>query len=146
MNMLYTTRIQMQIHRQIQIHRRDSLVQIQTVLLTSNFGSSARGERHNSANHPQRSVYLVMFKFSLGRGLKNTTLRLNGRIPNSRLNFRNSSLCLHRPMSTPNWHILKILKFSGLSLPDMTLSTLKPHFLSRVYYDNGDCHTLCARA
>ena len=32
------------------------------------------------------------------------------------------------------------------SLLGMTSSTLQPHFLSGVYYDNGDCHILCARA
>ena len=35
---------------------------------------------------------------------------------------------------------------SGLSLPGMTSFTLKPHFLSGVYYDNVDCHMFCARA
>ena len=32
----------------IQIHKRDSVVQIRMHLLTSDFGLSTRGERHNS--------------------------------------------------------------------------------------------------
>ena len=53
---------------------------------------------------------------------------------------------LHGPMSTFNWTFIKILKFSGPSPPGMTSSTHQPHFLSWVYYDNGDCHILCERA
>ena len=55
-----------------------------------------------------------------------------------------SNDCLHGPMSTFNWRFFKILKFSGPSLPGMTSSTLQSFFLSGVYYDNGDCHILCA--
>ena len=36
-----------------------------------------------------------------------------------------------------------IFKFSGLSFPGMTSSTLQPHFLSKVYYDNCNCHIQC---
>ena len=57
---------------------------------------------------------------SAGRDLKNSTLRLNGRIPNSRL---------LGPISTLNWLFFKILKFSGPSLPSMVSSTHQPHFL-----------------
>ena len=49
------------------------------------------------------------------------------------------------PKSTPNWLFFKIFKFLGPSLPGMTSFTLQPHFLSEVYYDNCDCHILCAQ-
>ena len=47
-------------------------------LLTSDFSSSTRGERHNPyyANHPQRAVHLVMFKISVDRDPKKTQLHL----------------------------------------------------------------------
>ena len=112
---------------------------------------ATRGERHNSyyADHTiwphKRAVHPVMFKTSVGKDPKNSTLRLNGRITNSRLNGRNSTVCLRGLMSAFNWLFFKNLKFSGPSLPGMTSSTLHPHFLSGVYYDNGDCHILCAR-
>ena len=63
-------------------HRRkqaNSVVQVQTILLTSDFGSSTRGERHNSnkADHTvwphKRAAHPVMFKTSVGRDPKNTT-------------------------------------------------------------------------
>ena len=38
----------------------------------------------------------------------------------------------------------KIFKFSGPSLLGITSFTLQPHFLSGIYYDNYDCHILCA--
>ena len=60
-------------------------------------------------------------------------------------NGRNSTVCLHGLISTSNWLFFKILKFLGPSLLGMTSSTLQPHFLSGVYYDNGDCHILCVR-
>ena len=43
-------------------------------LLTSGFGSSTWGERHNSyyVNHPQHAAHLVMFKISVGRDLQNS--------------------------------------------------------------------------
>ena len=83
---------------------------------------------------------------SAGRDPKKSTLRLNGRSLTSRLHGRNSILWLHSPMSTSHWLFFKILKFSGPSFPYMTSSTLQPHSLSGVNYDNGDCHILCARA
>ena len=45
----------------------DSVVSGTNSLLTSGFGSSSRGERHNSyyANHPQPAVHLVMFTISI---------------------------------------------------------------------------------
>ena len=79
--------------------------------------------------HAQRILWC--FKISVGRDPKNSTLRLNGRIPNTRLNGRNlTSLSFHGPISTPNWFFFKILKFTEPSLPGMTSSTLPTHFLS----------------
>ena len=73
----------------------DSVVPIRTVLLTSGFGSSTRGERHHSyyADHTiwphQHTAHLVVFKISVSRDLKiltaaaatveNSTLCPNGR-------------------------------------------------------------------
>ena len=57
----------------------------------------------------------------------------------------NPTLSLHRPKSTPNWHFFKIFKFWGPSLPGMTSFTFQHHFPSGVYYDNCDCHIICAR-
>ena len=117
-------------------------------LLTSDFSSSTRGERHNSycANPAQRAVHLVMFKISVGRDPKIPTTCANGQNSTLCLNGRNSNLCLHGLMSTFNWLFFKNLKFSGPCLPSMMSSTLQPHFLSGVYSDNGDCHILCTRA
>ena len=55
----------------------------------------------------------------------------------------NSTICLHGPISTSNWLFFKILKFARPSIPGMTSSTLLPHILSGIYYDNGDFHILC---
>ena len=113
---------------------------------------TTRGERHNSyyADHTiwphQRAVHLVMFKISVGRDpkipttsstIENLTLCPNGRELNylppwSNINFQ---LTLFQ-----NPQILRTIS-SGV-----TLSTLQPYFLSGVYYDNCDCHILCARA
>ena len=95
-------------YRQIQMQNTgenkytgDSIVQVRKVLLTSDFGSSIRGERHNSyyADHTirphKRAAHPVMLEISVGRGLKNI-------ITNSVLYGRNSTICLHGPMLTPN--------------------------------------------
>ena len=47
------------------------------------------------------------------------------------------------PWSDLNWIFFKIFQILRPSILGMTSSTLKPHFLSGVYYDNGDCHILC---
>ena len=85
---------------------------------------------------------------SVSRDLKNPTTSSMVKIQLSTLchNGRNSTLCLHGPMSTFNWLFFNILKFSEPSLPGMTSSALQPHFCLGVYYDNGDCHILSARA
>ena len=47
---------------------------------------------------------------------------------------------------TPTNSFSKILQILRSSLSGMTSSISQPNFLSGVYYDNGDCHILCARA
>ena len=83
----------------------DSFVSVPTVLLTSEFGSSTLGERHNSyyANHPQRAAHLVMFKIFAGRDPKIPTT--SSTVENSILYApmaENSTVCLYGPMSTFN--------------------------------------------
>ena len=87
----------------------DSVVQIRTVLLTSDFGSSTRGERHNSyyTNHPQRAAHLVMFQISVGRDPKILTAAPT---------VENSTLC-------PNGRELNYLPpWSNLNVPTDTFS------------------------
>ena len=59
----------------------------------------------------QPAAHLTMFKISVGRDPKKTNYIFNGQNP------------------TLNWLFFKLLKFTGPSLPGMTLSTLQPHFL-----------------
>ena len=101
----------------IQIHKQDSVVQVRTVLLTSDFGSSTPGERHNSyyANHPQRAAHLLIFKIWIHlrwSGPEKFNRRCNGSKLNSMVensilwpNGRNSLVCLHGPMSTFNFQL-----------------------------------------
>ena len=135
-------------------------------LLTPDLGSRTRGERHNSyyADHTiwphQRAVHLVMLKISFGRDPKNLTAaatvenstlclncrKLNLHFPSSNLN---SQLNVRDLNSLPPWSNInpQLNLFQNPQiLPGMTSSTLHPHFLSGVYYDNGDCHILCKRA
>ena len=112
------------------------IVQVRTVLSTSDFGSSTRRERHDSyyAYHsiwPHKyAAHPVMFKISVGRDPKNPTtpsmVKSNSQLPTG----RNSTFCLHGPISTFNSLFFKILKVSGPSLLSMTSSTLQPLFLS----------------
>ena len=112
------------------------------------FGSSTRGERHNSyiANYPQCTAHLMMFKISVGRDPKIPTISstaqiqlstewqrtqssasmVQSQLPTLCLDGRNSTVCLHGPISTLNWLFFKILKFSRPSLLGMTSSTLQP--------------------
>ena len=79
----------MQIQRQIQIQNRgDSVVQVRTILLVSDFGSSTRGERHNSyyANPiPTRGASQFIFagrdtkSSTAATTVENSTLYPNGR-------------------------------------------------------------------
>ena len=105
------------------------------------FFIDTRRERHNSEKsfvillckpHPQSSAHLVVFKISIYLG------RLRSEKRNSSTQWPNPQLS--------TWLFFKILKFSGPSLPSMTSSTLQPISCLEVYYDNGDCHILCARA
>ena len=64
------------IHTHLQMQNTGGLCYSGTnSLLTSDFSSSTRGERHKSyyATHRQRGAHLVMFKISVGRDPKNTT-------------------------------------------------------------------------
>ena len=61
----------------------DSVVQVRTFInfLTSEFGSSTRGEIYTILNHSiltklKRSAHLVVFKISVGRDLQNSMVRL----------------------------------------------------------------------
>ena len=93
----------------------DSVVQVRTFinLLTSDFGSSTRGEGDTILNHSiltklKRSAHLVVFKISVGRDLQNSIVRfqlLNTMVltrlqlstwPKSILNWTG-------PSRVPNW-------------------------------------------
>ena len=143
----------------------DSVVQVRMVSLTSDFSSSTWGERHNSYYADLTMLIplttFMEFKISFGRDPKNPTtsstaqsqLQLNGR----ELNFLPiwSDFNFLIPCSDPNfstqrsdlnWTFFKIFQILSPSLLGMTSSTIQPHFLSGVHYENGDCHILCARA
>ena len=97
--------------------------------------------------HHQSSADLMVFKISVCRDPKKPNYIFNFRLYDrnsilSATEAENSTACFHGPMSTPNWLFFKILKFSWPSLLGMTSSTLQPHILSGVYYDNSDCHIL----
>ena len=62
----------------------------------------------NPTSNVRYISWCLRFQFiSASRDPKNSTLRLNGRIPNSHLNGRNSNFCLHGPISTFNWLFLQ---------------------------------------
>ena len=135
-----TMQIQMYIQAKTGKYKyRPTVVSDTNGLLIPDFGSLTRGERLNSyyANHPQCAVHLVVFKISVSRDPKNTTTSFNG---------WNPTLCLNGSNSIFNWLFFKILKFSGPSFPGMMSSTLQPHFLYCVFFDNGDCYIFCAPA
>ena len=75
-----TIQIHVQKQADLNTYTVNSVVQIRMVLLTSNFGSSTRGERDNSyyAVHTilphKRAMHLVVFKVSVGRDLQNSTV------------------------------------------------------------------------
>ena len=62
-----------------------------------------------------RAAHLVVFKISFGRDPKNLNHRRNCRELNSQLNGRNSTICLHGPISTPNWLFSKSSNFRTIS-------------------------------
>ena len=75
------------------------------------------------ADYTQRAAHLVMFKISVGRDPKKTTItstvKSNSQRPNPTLTSMVESQLLNR----------LYFKFSGPSLPGITSSTLQPHFL-----------------
>ena len=168
--LLYTTRINMQTqYRQIYVQMQaDSVVQIRRHLLTSVLRHEERDTSLKSLslsyyvnNTPNVRHISWCFRFQFifaGWDQKNVTAAATA---------KNSTVCFHGPMSTFNSMVgllntmvgpqllntmvgpqltwfFKSLNLSP-SLLDKTSSTLQLHFLSWVYYDNGDCHILCAR-
>ena len=84
----------------------DSVVQVQTFInfLTSEFGSSTRGERDIILNHSiltklKHLAHLVVFKIPVGRDLQNSMVRLQliNTIVLAQLQLSTW------PNSTPNW-------------------------------------------
>ena len=111
----------------------DSVVQVQTHLLTSDFGSSTRGERQflkvfrnhtmlttsfngrNTTLYPNGRSSTIVFHSPTSKS------QLPGRIPTSQHHWRtqlllsaieadNPTVCLHRPKSTFNWRIFQNLQ------------------------------------
>ena len=84
---------------------------------------------------------------SLSEEIWKAQLHLQWAKSNSQLNGRELN-------SLPAWSNLSFStavfflnpQILSLSLLGMMSSTLQPHFLSGVYYDNGDCHILCMQA
>ena len=129
------------------------VVQVRTHLLTSDFGSSTRGERqllNVFRNHttPRCSIHLTVQSQFLNIivGPQLLTITVGPQFQLSAIEADNLTVCSHSSKSTLNWLFFKIFKFPGPCLPGMTSFTLQLHFLSGVYYDNCDCHILCAQA
>ena len=141
----------------IQIHntntggkRQTRSFQIRTVLLTSDFGSSTRGERqfllcwsyYADARRILwclRSLSVEIRKTQLHASTEeNSTLCFNGRELNCLPLWSNLNLQLTLFQNLPNSqdHLLGAWRHPHSS----PISSLG------VYYDNGDCHILCARA
>ena len=119
--MLYTTRM----HMQTTNTQAGLCCSAMNGLLTSDFGSSTRGERHNFyyANHLQRSAHLVVFRSQFifaGRDLKNltATATVENLTQWQRTQFSiymaktQLSACMVQSQ-TLNWLFFKILKFSA---------------------------------
>ena len=109
-----------------------------------------RGERHNSYYadpHSQHAAYLMVFKISVSRDLQNLTTCLKCRRPKKPNCHHNSRKlnCLP-PWSNLNWLFSK----SSNSQDHLFQAWCHPHSSPisclGVYYDNGDCHILCAWA
>ena len=96
----------------------DSVVQVRTFInfLTSEFGSTTRGERDTILNHSiqtklKRSAHLILFKTSVGRDLQNSMVRLQLLNTLVLTQLQLSTL----PKSTPNWTgSNRVLNWSGL--------------------------------
>ena len=101
----------------------------------------------NSTPNVRHISWFLRSQFiSAGRDPKNSTLRLNGRIPTLCLNGRNSTFCFHGPISTSTDSFSK----SSNSPNNLFRAWRHPHSSPisclGVYYDNGDCDTLCVWA
>ena len=136
----------------------DSAVQVRTHLLVSVFGSSTRRERRNS-NYagPTNTLRIPWCLRSLSAEIRKTpaiclnSRELNSLCPNGRELIYLPSW--QKPNNLPAWSSVN-LKLTLLQKPQIlgTISSghyglhTPAHFLSGVYYDNGDCHILWARA
>ena len=96
----------------------DSAVLTRTVLLTSDFGSSTRGERHSSyyADHtiwpPTRVAHLAMFWISVGRDPKIPTTSFNSQsqLSTQRQRTQLSASMVQCQLSTVLFENLQILR------------------------------------
>ena len=110
-----------------------------TMLTTPQMFGTSHGTISISQHHVVTQLLNIMVAPQLLTIMVGTQLQLSASMAD------NPTVCLHGPQSTPNWLFFKIFKFLGPSFPDMMSFTLQPHFLSGVYYDNCDCHILCAQ-
>ena len=91
---------------------------------------------------PQRVAHLVMLKISVGRDQKKPTTSFNGQnstpnglIPNSRLHGPISTASFSKSLNSQD-HLYRAWRYPHSS----------PISCLGVYYDNSDCHILCAQA
>ena len=124
-----TVKYSIQMHIQMEA---DSVVQVRTVLLTSEFCSSTRGERHNSYYADltiwphKRAAHPRMFKISVGRDPKKKIKKKQLHLQRPKLNFNsmaeNSIVCLHGPMST--FHSVVRLQLLNTMVGPQLLNTM----------------------
>ena len=143
----------------------DSVVQVRTHILTSDFGSSTRGERHNTyyADHTiwphQRAAHLAKFKISVGRDPKNPTtssmvkIQISTHLRRSgpqKINRRCNGRKLNSSTQWPNPRLLDFNSQFPNDSKNLFLAWRYPHSSPisclGVYYENDDCHILCTRA
>ena len=103
--MLYTTCIHMQKQNTGENNTGGLCCSGMNGLLIPDFGSSTRGERHNSyyANHPRHAAYLVMFKISVGQNSTLNSLFQNTQILRT-ISFGHD--VIHTPAPFPVWGLL----------------------------------------
>ena len=140
---------------QTQIHRQLCCTGTNVLLLTSDFGSSTRGEtqflkvfrNHTMLTTPQNVQHISWSNLNFSTPWSDPTSHHHGRTPTSTVCLNGRELnCLPTWSKVNSRLFFKIFKFSEPLLPGMTSFTLQLHFLFGVYYDNCDCHILCARA
>ena len=153
----------LQIHIQIQAetgeykYRRTRLFQVRAVykFLASVLRYEERDTVLTMLTIPnvRRILWRLRSRFiSAGRDPKNSTLRLNGRTPNSQLNSRISTICLHGSISTSNWHFFQNPQILiTLSSRHDVIHTPAPFpvwgfIMTYIVYYDIYCHILCVRA